>query len=50
MWAARTISRSRRRKNPVALMALVGRVLPLQMKTDKTDSMVPRRVILELDE
>ena len=36
--------------NPTAFLSLVGRVLPLQMKAGNSDPLMPRRVIIELDE
>lgn len=40
------------KKNPVAFLALIGRVLPLQVKEGGSDPRVPvqRRVIIELDD
>lgn len=34
-------------KNPVAFMTLVGRVLPLQVKQDDKEPMVPKRIVHE---
>jgi hypothetical protein len=38
------------KKQPAAFLSLVGRVLPLQMKAGNSDPLMPRRVIMELDE
>lgn len=38
------------KKQPAVFCALVGRVLPLQMKASNDEPLMPRRVIIELED